>query len=86
MYKPRICRGEYDAQNSSGVFWIQNGSLNLSQTTRPANQRVKIERKRKIKIKYLAKELKERWTMKVTVIPIVIDTHGTVAKRIATGT
>ena len=34
----------------------------------------------------LARELKKLWNMKVTIIPIVIDTFGTVTKGLSKGT
>ena len=41
--------------------------------------------KRKVKYLDLARELKKRWIMKVTVIPLVIDAHATVNKKLVQG-
>ena len=47
----------------------------------PADRRVKLkESKNKINYLDLTWELKKLWKMKVTVIPIVIGSHGTVTK------
>ena len=45
----------------------------------PADHRVKLKESRKIG-KYLARELKKLWNIKVTVIPIVISALGPVTK------
>ena len=47
----------------------------------PADLRVKLkESEKRDKYLDLAREQKKQWSMKVTVIPIVIDAHGTVTK------
>ena len=52
----------------------------------PADHRIKLKESGK-KDKYLdlARELKKVWTMKVTIIPIVIGTFGTVTKGLWKG-
>ena len=52
----------------------------------PVDHRVKLrESEKKDKYLDLAWELKKSWNMKVTVIPIVINTLGTVTKRLVLG-
>ena len=52
----------------------------------PADYRVKFkENEKKDKYLDLARELKKLWNMKLTMIPIVIGTFGTVIKRIIKG-
>ena len=54
----------------------------------PADHRVKLkESEKKDKYQHLATELKkkERWNMKVTVIPIVIDVLGTITEGLVQG-
>ena len=47
----------------------------------PADHRIKLkECEKKDKFLDLARDLKKLWNMKVTIIPIVIDVFGTVAK------
>ena len=54
--------------------------------TVPVNQRIKQkESEKKDKYQDLARELKKLWHMKVTVIPIVIGTLGTVTKGLIEG-
>ena len=99
--KPYIFPGESLTQTPLGC-WHPNGSLNLSQKTRPSNNQQK-KKKRTCKIvdfvvpaehrvkwkkeKYLdlARELKKLWNIKVTFIPIIIGTFGTVTKRLIKG-
>ena len=52
----------------------------------PADHRVKLKKREK-KDKYLdlARELKEPWNMKVTIIPILIGAFGTVTKELLKG-
>ena len=52
----------------------------------PADHRVKLKECQK-RDKYLdtARELKQLWNMKVTIIPIVIGTLGTVTKGLVKG-
>ena len=52
----------------------------------PADHRVKLkESKKKDMYLDLARELKKLWNMKVTIIPIIIDTLGTATKRLIQG-
>ena len=52
----------------------------------PANHRVKIkENEKRDKYLDLARELKKLWHMRVTVIPIVISTLGTIPKGLISG-
>ena len=51
----------------------------------PADHRVNQENKKEVKYQDLARELKQLWNMKVTVIPIVIGTLGTVTKGLIEG-
>ena len=52
----------------------------------PASQRIKLnESEKKDKYLDLARELKKLWNMKVTIIPIVIGTYGTVIKGLLKG-
>ena len=45
----------------------------------PVDQRIKVkECEKKCTYRELAKELKKKWDMKVTIIPIVIGAFGTV--------
>ena len=88
-----------DVKNSQGIKII-NGSTNLSRTTRPSNNQQEKENKqncehrvklresgRKHKYIDLARKLKKKqlWIMKVTFIPIVIGTLGTVTKWLIKG-
>ena len=51
-----------------------------------ADHRIKLkESKKRDKYLDLARELKNLWEMKVTVIPIVIDAIGTVIKKLVQG-
>ena len=51
-----------------------------------ADHRIKLkECEKKDKYVDLARELKKLWNMKVTIIPIVIGTFGTVTKRLLKG-
>ena len=52
----------------------------------PADHRIKLKESQK-KDKYLdiARELKKLWSMKVTIIPIVIGAFGTVTKGLLKG-
>ena len=73
--QPRNFPGEWDAQTPL-EFWDTNGSLNISQTTRPCNNRQKkktcrivtvavpVEREKKDKYLDLARELKNFGTWK----------------------
>ena len=45
----------------------------------PADHRIKFKENEK-KDKYLARELKKPWNMKVTIIPIFIGAFGTITK------
>ena len=48
-----------------------------------ANHRVKLKESEKLNIYLdLARELNKLWNMKVTIIPIVIGTFGTVTKKL----
>ena len=52
----------------------------------PADHRIKLkEYEKRDKYLDLARELKTRWNMKVTFIPIVIGAFGTVTKRLLKG-
>ena len=52
----------------------------------PADYRIKLkEREKKDKYLDFATELKKLWNMKVTIIPIVIDSFGTVTKGLLKG-
>ena len=53
----------------------------------PADHRIKLKECEKKKDKYvdLARELKKLWNMKVTIVPIVISTFGTVSKGLLKG-
>ena len=52
----------------------------------PANNRINLkEREKKDKYLDLARQLKKLWNMKVTIIPVVIGTFGTVAKGLLKG-
>ena len=52
----------------------------------PADYRIKLkESEKKDEYLDLAKELKKLWNMKVTIIPIVIGTFGTVTKGLLKG-
>ena len=52
----------------------------------PADHRINLkEYEKKDKYLDLARELKKLWTMKVTIIPIVIDAFGTVTKELLKG-
>ena len=52
----------------------------------PADHRVKLKDcEKKDKYLDLAKELRKLWNMKVTIIPIVIGTFGTVTKGLLKG-
>ena len=52
----------------------------------PVDHKVKLkESEKKDDYQDLARELKKLWNMKVTVIPIVIGTLGTVTKRLVQG-
>ena len=92
--QPKIHTGEWDAQISL-EFWDTSRSPNLSQKTRPsdnrqkkrtfrivpADHRVKLkESEKRYKYLNLARELKKIWNMKVMVIPIVISVLGTIPK------
>ena len=91
----RIHPWKWDAQNSLG-FRDRNGSSNLGQTTTHndkkkivdfavlADHRVKLKESEK-REKYLAKELKKLWNIKLTVIPIVIVALGTIIKVLVQG-
>ena len=78
--QPSICPGELDTQTPLG-FLDTNESPNLGQMTRTcrivdlavlADHRVKLkENEKKDKYLELARELKNLWNIKVTVIPIV---------------
>ena len=59
----------------------KKGTCKIADFTVPANHRVKLKESEK-KEKYfdLARELKEPWNMKVTIISIVIGVLGTVTK------
>ena len=47
----------------------------------PVDHRIKVKVcEKKDKYLDLARELKKKWNMKVTIIPIVIDTFGTLTK------
>ena len=50
----------------------------------PADHRIKLKECEK-RDKYLARELKKLWNMKVTIIPILIGTFGTVTKGLFKG-
>ena len=52
----------------------------------PVDQTVKLKENKKDKYLDLARELKNLWNMKVTIIPIVICALGTVAEWIIKGT
>ena len=102
--QPRICPGEWHTQTPLEL-WHTNGSLNLSQTTRPyknqqqkrelfkivdfavpADHRVKLNESEK-KDKYLdhSRDLNKLCNMKVTFIPIVIGSLGTITKGLIKG-
>ena len=49
-----------------------------------ADHRIKLKESEK-KDKYLERELKKLWNMKVTIIPIVIAAFGTVTKGLLKG-
>ena len=52
----------------------------------PADHRLKLEKsEKKDKCLDLARELRELWNMKVTIIPIVIGVFGTVTKGLLKG-
>ena len=52
----------------------------------PVDHRIKLkESQKKDKYLNLARELKKLWNMKVTIIPIVIGTFGTVNKGLSKG-
>ena len=52
----------------------------------PADHRIKLkEREKKDKYLDLARELKKLWNIKVTIVPIVIGTFGTVTKGLLKG-
>ena len=52
----------------------------------PADHRIKLkECKKKDKYLDLARELKKRWNMKVTIIPIIIGAFSTVTKGLLKG-
>ncbi len=51
----------------------------------PADHGVKLKESEKKKYLDLPRELKKLWNMKLTVIPIVIDTLGTVTERLVKG-
>ena len=95
--QPRIYAGDWDAQALLG-FWDTNGSPNLGQTTTPSNNQqdkenlpsvnFDIPTSHKVKSKENKRKLgnwKKLWSMKVTVIPIIIGARGTVTKKLLRG-
>ena len=52
----------------------------------PADHRVKLKKcEKKAKYLDLARELKKLWNMKVTIVPVVIGTFGTITKGLLKG-
>ena len=93
--QPSICPRQWDTQTSMG-FWHTNGSSNLIiinkkekkrtckivDFTVPADNRVKLKEneKKDIRIPWPCSGIEKNWNMKMTSMPIVLGTLGTVTE------